>query len=284
MTEENQINWRDKPICANRWSDDATHILYVDENGHSNLKNIISCIENNNPVQENEKYFNICTTLITKENHNDIALSLVNIKHKYWLNGKYSYKGVVKSVCLHSDEIRKMTGPFSKNTINHESFFEDMNSTMSNMELMVFDCFINKEKFYLKYLDAAIDPYAIGIQYILERIVNKQLGSDDKVMIVCESRGAKEDIIVLDTIKLLMAKGTYYVSSKQFNKITGIYFNPKRSSDNSKSYIGLEIADLCAYPIYKYAKHGTKDQPFRIIETKIHGYPYYEGKGLKRVP
>ncbi len=283
MVASEQRDWRDKPICATRWSDDATHILYVDENGHSNLKNIIQCIDNGTVIKEDEKYFNIGTTLITKENHTKIALSLVDIKHKYWKDGKYSYNGVLKSVCFHSDEIRKMKGPFSKNEIDHECFFEDLNNTMKDMDATIFDCFINKKLYYKKYYDKAKDPYSIGIEYILERIVNK-INDNEKVMIICESRGAKEDRIVLDTIKLLMARGTYYVSSRKFNKITGVYFNPKRSTDNSKSYIGLEIADLCAYPIYKYARYGTKDEAFKIVETKLFGYPLYEGRGLKFVP
>ena len=277
------LNWRDKPICATRWSNDATHILYVDENGHSSLKNIIKCFEKRIDINENEKYFNICSTLISRNDHLDIALSLTEIKHKFWVDGQYAYEDGLKSVCFHSEEIRKQKGPFSKKQINQESFFNDLNFAMKKMEMTIFDCFIDKEKYYKSYYDKAKEPYSIGIQYILERVVNK-IDDSDKVMIVCESRANKEDRIVLETIKLLMINGTYYVSDKKFKKITGIYFNPKRSTDCSKSYIGLEIADLCAYPIFKYGKHQVKDDSFLIIETKIHGYPFYLGKGLKYVP
>lgn len=280
---ENELNWRDKPISADRWSDDATHILYVDENGHSNLKNIIYSYDNNIPVKEDEKYFNIGTTLISKDNHHQIALSLIDIKHKYWEDGRYKYKDGTKTVCFHSEEIRKQKGPFSKKQINQQEFFTDLNNAMGKMDLTIFDCFINKEKLYNKYYQDSEEPYSLGIKYILERIVNR-LDDNEKVMVLCESRGSREDIIVLDTIKLLMARGTYYESSRKFKKITGVYFNPKRSADQSKSYIGLEIADLCAYPIYKYCKYNTKDEPFRIIEKKIYGYPFYDGRGLKFVP
>ena len=278
-----EINWRDKPICATRWSDDATHILYIDENGHSNLKNIINCFEKRIPVQESEKYFNICGVLIAKEEHSTIAKSLVEIKHKYWPNGIYLYNGIEKTVFLHSEEIRKQKGPFGKSQIDQESFFQDLNKSMSEMNAIIFDCFINKDDYFKKYYYSAKDVYSLGIEYILERVVNR-INDKSRVMIVCESRGAKEDPIVLETIKLLMAKGTYFVSDKRFSKITGIYFNPKRSVDYSKAYIGLEIADLCAYPIYKYCRYGTKDKSFEIIEKKLHGFPLYEGRGLKYSP
>ncbi|MBR0456487.1 MAG: DUF3800 domain-containing protein [Firmicutes bacterium] len=283
MEEGKKINWRDKPTRADRWSDDATYILYVDENGDSNLKNIVKNIDYGKKIDENDRYFNICTTLISRENHNNIASSLVEIKHKYWNNGMYEYKDGLKTVCLHSDEIRKQLGPFSKNTIDQNSFLNDLNHAMKEMDITIFDCFVDKALFYQKYYSNAKEPYSIGMEYILERIVNR-IGDNDKVMIVCEGIGKREDYIVLNTIKLLMSRGTYYVDPKKFKKITGVYFNSKRTFDSSKSYIGLEVADLCAYPIYKYCRYNHKDQAFYIIEEKIHGYPLYEGRGLKFVP
>lgn len=278
-----ELNWRDGPVFATRWSDDATYMLYVDENGCSNMKNVVEAHRNNKTVKEGEQYFNICSTLISKDKHYDAAISLVDIKHKYWPEGRYSYNGIDKLVCFHSDEIRKMTGPFGKSQIDYDSFITDLNNAMANMDMMIFDCFINKEKFYQKYSDNCEQPYALGIKYILERVVS-HLGKQDKVMIMCESIGKKEDRIVLETIKLLMARGTYYVGDKLFNKITGVYFNKKRNTDYSKSYIGLEIADLCAYPIYKYCRYNEKDRAFCLIEDKFHGFPVYMGKGLKRFP
>lgn len=56
--------------------------------------------------------------------------------------------------------------------------------------------------------------------------------------------------------------------NRLFNRITEIYFNPKRSADNSKAYIGLEVSDLCAYPIYKYCRYGTDDKAFHIVDIK----------------
>jgi hypothetical protein len=53
-----EINWREKLICATRWNDDASHILYIDENGHSNMKRVIECYEDKAVIQDDEKYFN----------------------------------------------------------------------------------------------------------------------------------------------------------------------------------------------------------------------------------
>ena len=283
-SENNQINWKEKPIQTPVWDENANLILFIDENGHSNLKGIIDSVACNKNIDEGERYFNLCSTLISKQNHTEITKSFVNIKHNYWDEGKFLYPdGKQKVVIFHSDEIRKQIGPFSKNSINQEAFFVDLNKVMSKMEILIFDCFINKESLYTKYNDLAEDPYSLGIKFILERVLCN-VKDDDKIMIVLESRGQKEDKLVLETIKLLMLSGTYYVSSKKFNKITGVYFNKKRSKNDDKAYIGLEVVDLCAYPIYKYCKYNKKDEPFCIIESKIFGYPSYFGRGLKIFP
>lgn len=282
MDKQIENNWRSKPTEATTLDEDAEYILYIDENGHNNLKNIINCIDNSKEVDENEKYFNVTAVLMKYDEFLKIASSFSKIKHKYWENGKYNYKGREMIVCFHSEEIRKQKGAFSKNAIDQNLFFDDLNDAMANMKADIYDCFINKYRLYLKYSDHTEEPYCIAIKYILERVTRNI--KDKKVMVILESRGKQEDIVVLETIKLLMLKGTFYISSKMFNKISGVYFNPKRTNDNTKTYTGLEIADLCAYPIYKYCKLNKKDKAFELIETKIYGYPYYFGRGLKFVP
>lgn len=53
------------------------------------------------------------------------------------------------------------------------------------------------------------------------------------------------------------------------DRIKGIYFNDKRNYQQTHSYIGLEIVDLCSYPINKYIKLSKKDEAFLIIENKL---------------
>lgn len=50
-----------------------------------------------------------------------------------------------------------------------------------------------------------------------------------------------------------------------------------------KTCSGIELADLCSYPIFKYIKTGQKDIAFKTIENKLMGYPEYEGKGIIKI-
>ncbi|MDI6794693.1 MAG: DUF3800 domain-containing protein, partial [bacterium] len=51
--------------------------------------------------------------------------------------------------------------------------------------------------------------------------------------------------------------------------------------------IGLQIADLCAYPLARHLLNPKEPYiPFKVIEKKIYGNKDggYEGRGLKMLP
>jgi len=81
----------------------------------------------------------------------------------------------------------------------------------------------------------------------------------------------------------VMDRGTYYVSSERLRrKIEKFKFHSKK--DN---IIGLQITDLCAYPLARYLLNPTEPYiPFQIIREKIYSNDKgeYEGWGLKRFP
>lgn len=110
--------------------------------------------------------------------------------------------------------------------------------------------------------------------------------NNHKCEIILESRGKSEDKELLNQIKYLFDHGNTYFSSNDFKKISGIFFNPKWSKMHNaqKSYWGLELADLCAYPIHKYFIYGTKDKAFLTLEQKIYNYPTVNGYGFKKFP
>ena len=56
------------------------------------------------------------------------------------------------------------------------------------------------------------------------------------------------------------------------------------SHGKTSTYCGLELADLCSYPIHKFVKYNKKDKAFLAIENKIDCFPNYINKGLKIFP
>lgn len=278
--------WRIKPTIIEELIPSATYVVYFDENGDADMTYIRKCKNNQTDVDEFSRYFGLTSVLLNHHDIGKVKKDIQQLKEKHWKpDGCYDYGGKSKMVCLHSREIRKQIGPFSKKAIDQNEFFKDINDLMSNLPISITTSFIDKYELNEKYGSFAQSPYDLSITFILERLVKSQLKDSDKVIIILESRGKKEDAALLDTINRILKYGTSYVSSKQFQKIIGVYFNPKRCPSNcKKSYYGLEIADLCAYPIFKFCRSGKEDKAYNMIKSKIYNYPHCYGYGIKMFP
>lgn len=278
--------WKIKPTLINSVSLDVTHIAFLDENGSSDMKNILKCKANAKSIDEGSKFFGLTSVLVEMDDINYLNQSTLNIKKNHWPPaGKHTYSKCEKQVCLHSRDIRMKKLPFSM-VKDYDKLLDDITTMIYSLPLSISAAFIDKEKLYDKYKGFSQNPYTISLTFILERLVQRQLKDTDKLVIILESRGRLEDKFLLDSIVSLVTHGTPYVSKKVFEKIKGVYFNPKWKCDNGvyTTYCGLEIADLCAYPIFKYCRSGIKDRAFLTLESKIRGFPNYNGYGLKVFP
>jgi hypothetical protein len=103
------------------------------------------------------------------------------------------------------------------------------------------------------------------------------------VEIFVEERGKKEDQMLLAHFNSILDRGTFFVQSDRFkNKIKKFSFHGKK--DN---IIGLQLADLCAYPLARHLLNPKEPYiPFKILEDKIYCIKggSYKGWGLKLFP
>lgn len=230
--------WREKPTIINEWIDEATHVAFFDENGDTDMQYITKCRRENKTIDDSSKYFGLTSVLLEHDDLPKIIYDITLLKNKYWPDeGCFMFGDKYQKVCLHSREIRRQKGPFSKNILSGTNFMEDLNDFMESLPISITSSFIDKEELSKKYGSYARSPYNLAITFILERLVKRQLKDTDKVIIILESRGKKEDEILLDSIVRLMKYGNAYVTSKEFKKIIGVYFNPKRCPDDCKKVI-----------------------------------------------
>lgn len=278
------MGWRNRPTHKENWPEDVDYMMFIDESGDSNLSPILKKIQNNKPIKMEEKYFTITGIVIKKENLPKMREDILNLKKKYWDDGKHKYGNIERRVCFHSYEIRKRKNAFNPNIMDYNSFISELSETIDGIPFIVFSSTIDLEAHCNKYISPA-HPYNLCLNFILERLV-KYFLNDKKAAIMIESRDKRKDKELLDFIKRKIECGTSYVDKSYFKKIKGVYFNPKwcKSSMEQKSFYGLEIADLVSYPIYKYCRDHKKDKAYQSIENKIYGFPYYSGKGVKIFP
>jgi hypothetical protein len=92
----------------------------------------------------------------------------------------------------------------------------------------------------------------------------------NRVEIYVEKRGKKEDMALLNHYNTVLDQGTYFVNSQRLKqKIEKFSFQHKLNND-----IGIQIADLCAYPLISFVRNPDRDNPaFQVIEPKIYTNP-----------
>ena len=190
-------------------------------------------------------------------------------------------------VILHSRDIRKCDGAL-KILFDLElkkKFYERLNAIISSANFTTIAVAIDKKKHVEKYGKLANNPYTICLSYILERLIfcTDQNSNTSTVSITIEKRGKKEDKQLLAHYNSVIDRGTYHVNADRFKQRI-VDFKMMAKRDNN---IGLQIADLCAYPIARYVLNSKEPYiPFKIIEGKIRkgSNGKIEGYGLKIFP
>lgn len=191
------------------------------------------------------------------------------------------------NVVLHSREIRKCEGVFQIlfDLKIKEKFYEKLNNIVTNAVFVIIGAGVNKEEHIKKYAKGARNPYNISLGFIMERLIFclDSKSSSALVDIKFEKRGRKEDGQFLGQYNIILDRGTYYINSQRLkNRINDFTGFLKR--DN---IIGLQVADLCAYPLARHILNPKEPYiPFQIIENKLYcdRSGGYDGYGLKIFP
>lgn len=228
------------------------YFLFLDECGDHNLANF-------NP---SFPIFTLCGILISEKNYETLNRQVIEMKNKYW--GE-------KKVILHSRDIRKFDNGFEIlfDPKIKKSFYEDINTIMSNNFYTIICSSIMKEK-YIKRYGRLQDVYGVSLSFIIERAVfflDDRKDSTAELQVVVEKRGKKEDASLLNYYNKILDSGTGFVNSQRIKN----YFKRFDFSDKRENIAGLQIADLAAYPITRYVlDNDAFNQAFEIIKDKIY--------------
>lgn len=272
------MGWKDKPTAINNLEIDGGYIFAIDENGTSILPESIPFMDESEK-DPNKQWLTLTGIMINLEEYNLIQKNVIDLKNKYWRNGLFKDKRVV----FHSRDIRKKQGAFNPKIIDYDSFMFDLRKLLSDSKYKIFS--INVDKY--RHVNQYVTPhpvYELSAEFILERFCFELQSRLKKGIILFESRGEHEDKELLEKVLSVISEGNDFSRPKHFNRIEGVYFNPKRTEDEKLSYWVLELADIVSYKIHRYIKNDERDELFNSIEKKIYKYPNHYGKGLKIFP
>lgn len=279
-------DWKNRPTIIESWPNEITHVVFMDENGSAELNSLKRAMKRNVAPDDGSKFFNLAACIMSKDSFFDARDRFLMVKHDFWQDGMFPNRktGIIERVCFHTSEINKGHNAFNGSVINRQDFFNRLTDEIDKTDMCIVDSYINKVALVNKYAICG-DPYELATEFILERIVTRVLNHNETAIIILESRGKDADRALLKYLVKTIQFGTRFVDSEKFKKIKGIFFNPKYCKDKSKSYIGLEIAALCAYPIFKWCKFQHPDQNFTTLRKKLLGSPNrIAGLGIKIFP
>lgn len=183
-----------------------------------------------------------------------------------------------EDICLHTADIVRNRNGFEamRESSFREKFYRELNALMAQLEYKVVACAIRKDAHLARYGLAALDPYMLSLDILVERfcieIGNRAAGG----IIVAEKRDATLDH-QLDLAWLnLKIQGTRFLQATDLERrIAGLVTRGKQ-----ERVAGLELADLVVSPIGRYVLGKMPKDDFRIIERKFRTNPAGEWRGF----
>lgn len=187
-------------------------------------------------------------------------------------------------IVLHTADIVRNRNGFErmKDPAFRAEFLEGLNDLMRNADYRVVACTVHKTAHLSRYGMAAVDPYMLSLDILVERFCLDVGNVIRGGIIVAEKRDPVLDR-GLDLAWLnLKINGTRYVQAHDIdNRIGGLLLRSK--TDN---IAGLQLADLVVSPIGRKALGKPVKEDWRIVESKFRRSRdgRVDGYGLVQLP
>ena len=230
----------------------SKYYLFIDECGDHNL------------VKYDPAFlvFTLCGILVSRDNLYSLNNDFKKLKLEIFGN---------TDIVIHSVDIRKWRDAFIvlKDEALRMKFFNGIERILSqNDAYIIVSCTILKEqlnKFCVRGEEE--DVYGLSLSYLIERsifCVDNLTYSNPDITIIVERRGKKEDAKLLNYYNGLRNRGTKWITPERLRSRIG-RFEFKYKRDN---IIGLQIADLIAYPVTQHILH--PERPNRSYDAVKH--------------
>ena len=220
--------------------------MYVDENGHYNLREDLT--------KDGNRFLCLTGVAMRISTHKQLTEQMDALKLNYFGD---------TNIVLHRRELIVGKPPFEalKDDSTREGFNRDLLTIMDTLPYRVISILVDKKALVEKYgLLRAQDPYAIALEFLMHRYQywmqdfstqNERVTGD----ILAEARGGREDKTTKETYRLIyngqgynrLANANMFYSSKEIKL--------KKKIDN---IAGLQFVDLISHPARRYilSKYG----------------------------
>ncbi len=238
----------------------SDYIVYADESGDLSLE------DKEYPV------FILAFCIFSKHEYlTDVVKQIKGLKFAIWGHDM---------TVLHSKKIRAQVDDFRflQGRSQREVFMKTLSRAIQDSPFTIISTAIDKRLLQKQYVYPA-NPYELGLQFCLERLYRFLQEKNQKgriTHIVIESRMDSQNKELDQAFQKMLEKNNALQDQYPLKLIFG---------DKKTNSVGLQIADLIAYPIGRYVlKPHEENLAFKVIEQKFHKFPNYLRKGLKIFP
>ncbi|OHC73571.1 MAG: hypothetical protein A3G18_07945 [Rhodospirillales bacterium RIFCSPLOWO2_12_FULL_58_28] len=224
-------------------------VLFLDESGDHNL----SVIDPQYPMF-------VLGGIIVDKDYADGPLTVALNEFKRDIFGR-------TDIVLHTADITRNRNGFEqlKDEAFRSRFHDRLNAMMRDLCYSVVACAISKDEHLSRYGVAALDPYLLSLDILVERfcsVVGKVSGGG---VIVAEKRDTTLDRELELAWLNLKIQGTRYLQASAIeDRILGL--NLRAKQDN---IAGLQLADLVVSPIGRHLLGKLDKEDWRIVEGKF---------------
>ena len=186
-------------------------------------------------------------------------------------------------IILHTEDITHNRNGFERVVeVNfRKNFYKRINYILSKLDFKILACAIKKDEHFKKYGLAAVDPYMLSLNYLVERFIFELEETGRQGIIIAESRSSVLDNELELAFLNLKVQGTNYVSASRVKKrIAQLLIKDKK-----ENIAGLQMVDLIVSPIGRKSL-GKKNQiDYETIKRKYRNKNgKYLGYGLVLLP
>jgi hypothetical protein len=247
--------------------DRSVKILYLDESGDHSL----SVIDSQYPVFV---LGGVVVDAVYAEADMDAAVRRLKIE----VFGR-------SDITLHTADIIRQRGPFASliDPGRRRLFHDRLNALMQQLDYTVVACAIRKDAHLAAYGAAALDPYALSLNVLVERFcfALADTGETQPGVITAECRDRTLDSALMASWHHLRERGTAYLRPQEIrDRVAHLRLERKQVGG-----VGLELADLVVSPIGRFVTGRPPREDWTIVESKLRRRRGdYLGAGLVILP
>jgi hypothetical protein len=189
-----------------------------------------------------------------------------------------------EDLILHTADITRNRNGFEglKDAGFRQAFYEQLNALMADLRYSVVACAIRKDQHLSRYGVAALDPYLLSLDVLVERFCMDVGNIEAGGLIVAERRDPTLDHELELAWLNLKIQGTRFLQAKQIERrILAMNLRDKKAN-----LAGLQLADLVVTPIGRKVLGKTVKEDYQVVEQKLRrsGSGRIEGYGLVVLP